>query len=80
MLKLSHLWPASTSLIPKPFNMTTVFFNSFSDFRLLLYIFWPMKWAISPKNPTIFKKEMVLKDQNLTVQLVHPCCIIIGSR
>ena len=40
MLKLTHLWPASTSLIPNPFNMTLVFFNSFSDFRFLLYVFW----------------------------------------
>ena len=40
MLKLTHLWPASTSLIPKPFNMTLVFFNSFSDFRLF-YVFCP---------------------------------------
>ena len=41
MLKLTHLWPASTSLIPKPFIMTLEFFNSFSDFRVLLYVVWP---------------------------------------
>lgn len=39
-----------------------------------------LEWAITPKNPTIFKKEMVLKDQNLTVRFVHPYWVIIDSR